>query len=48
MVEKITKISDEELEIEINQPAPAPEKVRISKEQLLAEKKRIEDLLKKF
>ena len=48
MVEQITKISDEELEIEISLPAPAPEKHIITKTQLLADKKKIEDLLKKF
>ena len=47
-METITKISDEELEIEVQREAPAPEKHIITKTQLLADKKKIEDLLKKF
>ena len=44
MIEKITKISNEEIEIE----STAISKIVLKKKNLLAEKQRIDDLLDKF
>ena len=48
MTETIKKISEEELEVTFQAPAPMPEIRRISKVALLADKAKLDSLLAEF